>query len=172
MATFTSGFTPNTSVDGNDLIITDTSVYNDTLPKTVFTSRSILITKSDATTETVDFPYDGSANTVEDEITIADFFDKDYYLTIAVTWEFSNEGTPDTETNTLDYLSNYNALIGFVRAADESEYNEESTSSTLLTKLNNYIEAAILWGKFGNPQKAQKFLDACKDINDSLEDIE
>jgi len=172
MATFIQGFTPSTSTDGQNLLITDTSVYNSTLPKTVFTSRTVVIVKSDGTTRTVDFPYTNSVNATQDVLTITDFYDKDYVVTITVTWEFSNEGTPDTSTKELDYLSNYHALIGFVTLSDSSNCScdDELNATNALTLLNNYIENAILWAKYDNLQKSQKFLDNCKDLIDSLND--
>lgn len=172
MATFIQGFTPDTSTDGQDLLITDTSVYDNTLPKTVFTSRTAVIVKADGTTSTVDFPYTNAVNATQDVLTIADFFDQDYVVTITLTWEFSNEGTPDTAELEKDYLSNYNALIGFVTLADSSDCScdAELNATNALTLLNNYIETAILWAKYDNLQKSQKFLDNCKELIDSLND--
>ncbi len=171
MATFLKSFTPNTSADGADLLITDTSTYGGALPKSVFTDRSVTITKTDGEDETIDFPYTGSGDGVQDVLTVTGFFDKDYYLTIDVTWEFDNEGDPDTETATLDYLSHYNALICFVTTSDDTDCGDcDCHESVILNKLSNYIDNAILWAKFGNGVKSQKYLDACKDICDSLDD--
>lgn len=172
MATFIQGFEPSTSTNGQDLLITDTSVYDNTLPKTVFTSRTVVIEKSDGSLTTVDFPYTNTVNATQDVLTISEFYDKDYVVTITVTWQFNNEGTPDTAELELDYLSNYNALIGFVTLADQSDCScdAELNATNALTMLNNYIENAVLWAKYDNLQKSQKFLDNCKDLLDSVND--
>lgn len=173
MATFTQGFTITTSSDGTNLLITDTSIYGGLLPKSVFTSRSVTITKTNGDVYTINFPYTGSADNVQDVLTITNYLDKDYYLTVKVDWAFNNEGTPDTDDYTLDYLSNYNALVCFVNTADATDFDCDScdcSDSEVLNKLSNYIDNAILWAKFGNGVKSQKYLDASKDICDSLED--
>lgn len=172
MAIFTHSFTPNTSTDGADLLITDDATYGGLLSKSVFTGRSIVVTKSDATTITYSFPYTGTADNISDVKTITDYFDKDYIVNISLTWSFSNEGTADTEVSELDYLSNYNSIIGYVNLADSVDCNCDSEAAvfTTLCYINNYIENAIYWAKFNNSQKAQKFLDKVKDIVDSLDD--
>jgi len=171
MATFTQGFIPSTSDDGNDLIITDSSVYTAILPKSVFSSRSITVVKTNGVSITYNFPFTGTSNNIQDELIIANFFDKDYYLIITLNWIFNNEGTADTSTKTLDYLSNYFSLTQFVEIVDQiescdkdNEYQEDYL--TRATSFNNYMEDAILWAKFGNAEKSQKFLDKCKDIYD------
>lgn len=172
MAIFTKGFIPNTSSDGKNLLITDTSVYNSILPKTVFSARSVLVTKADGTQNTYNFPYTNTDNSIQDILTITDYFTQDFIVNIKVTWTFTNEGDPDEEDLTLDYLSNYNSLLCKITLSDtlDCDCGCDDNSVAILNSLNRCIDDAILWAKFDNNQKAQKFLDKARDICGALDD--
>lgn len=170
MATFNHNFSVDTSNDGSNLIITDLSEYNSDHPKSLFTSRTVTIIKTDNTEQVVNFPFTNSSNATQDTIVVEGFFDKDYYLTIKLEWRFQNATIDELYTTEKHYLSNYFALICFVSLADESDCSCGCEGLDNLTKLNNYIETATLWAKYGNGVKAQKYLDACREICNSLND--
>jgi hypothetical protein len=163
MPTFSQTFIPITSDDTNDLVITDTSVYdNVNFPKTLFTNRTIQVTKSDSTSTTYNFPYTNSNNSLQDQYAIGGFFDKDYAITILVTW-YTSSGNYTQVVTYLGFKKAFNnkkkLFISLVCGECDCGCNEDEIENELnFYKADSLIEASKNIYK-SNLIEAQKNLD-------------
>lgn len=147
MPTFSQNFIPTTSDDTMDLVITDTSVYDNTnFPKTYFSNRTILITKSDSSSVTYQFPYTNSDITIQDQFAITGFFDKDYAINILVSW-ISTSGNLTQDISYLGFKKAFNnkkkLFISLVCGECNCECGEDEIENELnFYKADSLIEAA------------------------------
>ena len=170
MAVFIPSVKIETNNNCNDLKITDTSVFTVETPKTLYTSRIITITKTDSTTQTINFPINGTS---VDEITIANYLvGLDYYISIKIV--YSAISLPAQYVVTLDrnYISTCNAEVArskFINKVDCGCDCVNKCDISNLAKLDTTIENSIRASTLNLGIMAQTFLDSSLDLIKVLE---
>lgn len=157
-----------TLVTGSDLKLTDKSLYDITTPKSLFLNRHISITFSNGTVITKEFPYTNTDNSIQDTITYTSIFSKDSIVDIKVDFIYINSATT-TESISFNYISDIFTLKCRSNLANKvcdcnDCYDEHDSLNLIDSNLTSAGYAAI----FGEDEKAQKFLDKCYDICNSL----
>lgn len=166
-------FTPNIKVETinkcNDLKITDNSIFTVETPKSLYESRVITITKTDGSTQTIDFSI---GDNDPDTITLTDYLKgKDYYISLEIVYS-AEEINPDyIVTWNGNHISTCNALISRSKLLNTCNCGCEDSECTIskLTKLDTSIENSIYAASFSLGEIAQAFLDQSLNIAQALE---
>lgn len=122
---FQAAFTASQSIDGKTLTFTDTSVYGGTDPKSSFTARVLIITRSDDvnTPTTYDFPYTGTPDNIQDTFSLSIGKDYAYSVTMKLT-NLSGDITINNPVLTTQFIElNKLLMLNKIKPCDDNSSN-------------------------------------------------
>lgn len=151
---------------GKHLQLSDLSVYDSDNPKSAFANRHVIITFANGTIVEKEFPYENTIDSTIDVIVYENIFSKDSVVDIEVQFVYA---TTEIESFIFIYLSDVMTLRCRSKLANEiCECNECDKEYRNLIKIDTNLTSARYAAMFKDNEKAQKFLDKCNEICDSL----